>query len=358
MSAAAGPFAATLFDGQSALRRPVTVSLDAAGTALRIDPDDGTGEDVAVADLAVLPATGSGEARIGRAGQPGWRLVFAGSLPAALVPVLRPPPRYGALIDRYGLWRAALGFAAVSGALALIVATAPRWLAPLVPRAVEQRIGAALVGDLADGTCHTPAGDAALARLVRTVDLPGQPPVRAQVVKVPMVNAVALPGDRVVLFSGLFGQLHDPEAVAGVVAHELGHARKHHVMQALIREFGFSLLFSGASGAMPARVAQLTGLRYSREAEAEADAFARDRLVAARISPLPTAAFFDVMARQEPGGEWTAMLGSHPASAERAALFKAAARPGQDRTVLTAAEWTALSRICTDDRHARSLLGI
>lgn len=350
----AGPFPAALFDGQSARRHAVLV--EPAGEGLRITGPGDTVTMVAGRTLERLPR-GPGGDRLARAGHPGWRLEFADGLPAPLAACLAPPRHYGGWIDRIGLGRAALVFAGVSAALVGVVLTAPQWLGPLVPMSVERRIGEALVGDLASATCHTPAGDAALAKLVRAVDLPGQPPVRAQVVKVGMINAVALPGNRIVLFSGLFDELKDPDAVAGVVAHELGHARKRHVMQALLREFGLSLVLAGSSGAMPTQLARVTGLRYSRGAEAEADDFARARLSAAGISPLPTAGFFTRAARHEPSGPWLAMLGSHPASTDRAAAFRAAARPGAVyRPALSPAEWQALARICTEDRRARPLL--
>lgn len=355
MSPSEEPYPAALFDGHSGRRHAVTVAVTAAG--LSIVPEDGTAATVPFAELERLPASPGGE-RLARRWRPGWRLDFAEGVPAELAARLPRPARYGGWIDRFGLARVVVVCGLVSAGLVALVLTAPRWLAPLVPMAAERRIGDALVGDFAESTCHTPAGDAALAALVRRVDLPGSEPVRPQVLKFGMVNAVALPGNRLVLFSGLLDDLKDPDAVAGVVAHELGHARKRHVMQAMLREFGLATLLAGASGAVPGQVIQVGGLHYTREAEAEADAFARERLAAAAISPLPTAQFFDRIAAQEPGGEWTAMLESHPASAARARAFRAALRPGQAyRPALTPAEWQALARICRDDPKAKPVLG-
>lgn len=355
MIPAGEPHRAALFDGHSGRRHAVTVA--AIGDGLTVAPDDGAPVVVPWAELEQLPP-GPGGAKLARRGRPGWRLDFAEGLPPELAARLSPPARYGGWIDRFGLARVAVAGALASAALLAMVLTAPRWLAPLVPMAVERRIGDALVGDFAESTCHTPAGDAALAKLVREVDLPGAEPVRPQVLKFGMINAVALPGNRLVLFSGLLDGVRNPDTVAGVVAHELGHARKRHVMQAMLREFGLATLLAGASGAVPQQLVQVGGLRYSREAEAEADHFARERLAAVGISPLPTAQFFETMAAQEPGGEWTAILASHPASAARAREFRAAARPGQRfRPALLPAEWQALAQICRDDRQARPVLG-
>ena len=345
---------AILFDGRSARRHEIAIGRDAGD--LLIVHETGAIERIA---LAALERQGSGPwgDRLVRPDQPGWRLDIPGGLPTALAAALPAPHRYGRWIDRMGLGRAAVAFAAISAALVGVVLTAPQWLGPLVPLPLERRIGEALVGDLASATCHTPAGDAALAKLMASVDLPGQAPVRAQVLKVGMINAAALPGNRVVLFSGLFDEMKDPDAVAGVVAHELGHARKRHVMQALLRELGLSVVLAGTSGTVPVQLAKVTGLRYSREAEAEADAFARDRLAAAAISPAATGAFFAKAAKEEPAGPWMVMLASHPASADRAKAFGGAVdRSRRYRSALSPAEWQALSRMCDEDKRVKPLL--
>ena len=41
-----------------------------------------------------------------------------------------------------------------------------------------------------------------------------------------MVNAVALPGGRIILFQGLIDKAKSADEVAGVLAHELGHLRR------------------------------------------------------------------------------------------------------------------------------------
>lgn len=350
-----GAWSADLHDGLSARRHRVAVALE--GDALQIDRADGVRERVPLADLARRDAGQEGD-RLVRPAVPGWRLDFPGGVPALLAQHMPAPANYGGWIDRIGVWRASVGFAALSAALVAAVLAAPEWVAPLIPHSVERRMGTAMVGDFAEATCHTPAGDAALAHLVQQLDLPGQPPVQPQVVRFGIVNAFALPGDRIVLFSGLFDDVKDPDAIAGVVAHELGHVRKRHVLHAVLRQLGISVIMAGTSGALPQQLAQISGLRYSRSAEAEADAFARDRLAWARISPLPTAQFFTRLATQEPDARWAAMLNSHPPSQDRAAAFRASLRPNiAYHPALSPAEWHALSRICADDKAAKPLIG-
>ena len=51
------------------------------------------------------------------------------------------------------------------------------------------------------------------------------PSVQSAVLATPVPNAFALPGGKVYLFSGLLAKAQNPDEIAGVLAHELGHLR-------------------------------------------------------------------------------------------------------------------------------------
>ena len=162
-----------------------------------------------------------------------------------------------------------------------------------------------------------------------------------------MVNAVALPGGQVMLFDGLVQQADSPEELAGVLAHEVGHVRERHVMTALLRQFGLSILLAGADSGLAA-------MGYSRDAEREADDYARARMAQSNISPMGAAGFFERMAESQGDNEdapavigW---LASHPSSGERAEAYRAAAEEDTDYPpVLTEAEFAALKSMCAQD---------
>ena len=76
-----------------------------------------------------------------------------------------------------------------------------------------------------------------------------------EMVHVGMVNAVALPGGRMVLFDGLLDEASNADAVAGVVAHEVAHVRGRHVASAMVRQLGLGTvvtLFGGGAVALRA----------------------------------------------------------------------------------------------------------
>lgn len=351
---------ALLYDGISALRHAVTVCRQAdtlvlAGETIAADT-------VPAAALVVrdsLPES----LLLGRSDRPDWRLLLPLDAPPALLEGVARRGRFGRWVDRIGFVPAVVVGAAVSGAIVLGVMNLPRWLAPRIPTAWEQGIGDDAVGDLAANTCHTPQADAALAALVAQLDdggagtgKTGGGAIRVELVKVADINAVALPGGRILVFDGLVRNIGSPDALAGVIGHEIGHVRQRHVMQAMLRQFGMSMVLSGFRSGLGNTLGQMTTLRYSRDAESEADVWSRQRLAAAGISPVPTARFFAAAAEAETYRAPAVLgyLASHPESGLRAEAFANAWRAGTPyRPALTPAQFVAIARACTDDPRVR-----
>ncbi|MDG5747956.1 M48 family metallopeptidase [Qipengyuania sp. XHP0207] len=342
--------AASWYDGKSALRHEGSASWDGLDRLSLAAPTSHIA--VPLSDLEF------GEARsetiiYRRASEPDFRLTLPAAMPPGLSRHLPEKQVYGGWIDRVGLGRAAVGFGLVSIAAVALFMTAPDWLGPRVPESWERNLGQAMIGDFGGRLCSTPDGDAALAKLLDEVD-PAQTQVNARVANIDMVNAVALPGAQVLLFDGIIQQAESPEELAGVLAHEVGHVRERHVMTALLRQFGMSVLLAGANTGVGDTVFGLAAMGYTRDAEREADRYARARLAESNISPLGAAGFFERMAEEYgDDGESNAVVGwlaSHPAAGERARDFRNAAREGADYPpVLSDAEFDALKTMCADD---------
>ena len=284
---------------------------------------------------------------------PDFRLFLPNDLPPGLASQLRGKSEYGAWVDKLGLGKAAAIFSAVSVAAVALFMTAPDWLGPRIPASWERNIGEAMVGDFGGRICHTPEGDAALAKLLGKVD-PAREKVRAGIANMDMVNAIALPGGQVLLFDGLVQQAESPEELAGVLAHEVGHVRERHVMTALLRQFGLSVLLAGADSGLTNGAVGLASMGYSRDAEREADDYARARMAQSDISPLGAASFFERMAKEHGGEDNSpALLGwiaSHPSSNERAKAYRdAAAGRTAYPPAITDDEFEALKTMCADD---------
>ena len=203
--------------------------------------------------------------------------------------------------------------------------------------------------------CATAAGAAALGRLTDHLNGTADSPYtfRTQVVPHPTINALAMPGGYIVIFSGLLNFAETPDEVAGVLAHEMAHVIHRHVTTAVLRELGYALIFDLLSGGMAGGVVsvghELLSLSYSRDAEADADATGLKLLERAGIGALGFVAVWDRMRSREREGKDSAikppaLLSTHPDSEARAALARSA--PPTGTPALTAGEWHALKTIC------------
>lgn len=354
-------YSAWHFDGQSAVRRSVTIEL-VGDRFLLLEAETRHGPFL-LADLSYVGDQGP-SAVYGLQGRDGWRLGIAGTVPADIQAVLPRKYRYGRFIDRIGLGPASAAFAAISAAVIAVALWAPHWAAPLIPYSVEKRIGDTMIGDFGGRFCHSKAGSAALAKLTASLD-EHPADLRVDVAKIDVLNAVALPGHRVILFQGLVDQAKSPDEVAGVLAHEIGHVREHHVMQGLLRQLGLSVVLGGLDGTGGATFNNLMSVQYGREAEGEADAHSIAMLKRAGISPLPTAQFFDRLSgldgsKQVKGNAAVIMnyASSHPLSVKRKEQFERSASKGAAyRPALTPKEWTSLKSMCREDKAAKSGFG-
>lgn len=338
------------YDGVSALRR--SPSLEVADDGFYLTDEEGHSGPFAWNALQARDAVG-GDAVYGLAGTPGWRLGFSGTIPGDIRDRLPSGERYGRLVDRFGLVPATIAFAVVAAIVVVAVMKAPGLIAPLVPPSWEARMGDAMVGDFGGRLCDGPGGQAALDAMVRRIAPTGQR-LDVRVANVDMVNAVALPGGKIIIFRKLLDGAKSADEVAGVLGHEIGHVENRDVMQALLRQTGLSVLMMGTSGDAGGYFNALLSATYSRDAESKADGSAIAALSAADISPRPTAAFFERLAGLEKslGKTATALsyVSSHPLSVERERRFSGSAVAGKAyRPALTAQQWTALKQICSAD---------
>ena len=233
-------------------------------------------------------------------------------------------------------------------------------LAQRTPLSFERQMGEsfdAQVG-LALPACTGKEGQAALASFGRRIGQAGDSAfdIRVRAVHAPMVNAFALPGGSILVTDELIDMAETPDELSAVIAHEVAHVEKRHVMQAVWRSLGFGLLLDavvgGGSGAGQQAVllaGSATNLRYSREAEAEADARGQELLHVQGLSSQGMAAFFQRLSAKGEGARSAAvkeLLSDHPDSARRVRLSHARGRPGA--TAFTAEEWSAIRSACAD----------
>lgn len=200
------------------------------------------------------------------------------------------------------------GLAALVAIGYLAMTVLPQQIAGLLPQSWRSNMGNQVVNSLVGTTkrCETPGSQAAtsamLAALAESgIDLPS---VSIQIYDMSLVNAFAAPGGRIVLTRGLIAESSDPAELTGVLAHELGHVYHLHPEAQLVRFAGLQILISAVSGGGGGDLASnaaglVTILRYTREAEHEADVFARDVMQKAKVDPIGLKHFFEKIMKLE-----------------------------------------------------------
>lgn len=230
-----------------------------------------------------------------------------------------------------------------------------------VPVSWEESVGRSAMAYLAspERRCGDPQLEGAVTEIMEALTAPGpRAPytLRVDVVNLPVVNALALPGGHVLVFRGLLEQTRSPEELAGVLAHELQHVLRRHATRAMIQNMSTGLLLTAVTGDVTGPLAYglqtaraLGDLRYSRGAEEEADVEGVKMLLAARIDPAGMLAFFDVLQKQEGSdGEAFKYLSTHPLARDRVARLKAMAADwrGTPVKLLPGKDWAELATRC------------
>lgn len=171
-----------------------------------------------------------------------------------------------------------------------------------------------------------------LGKLVRAI--PPQPfEFRSSVVLHPSLNAFAVPGGYVCVFTGLIMNMENEAELAGVLAHELAHVTQRHVAARMERAQFLTLgallvavagvALGGPAGAAAATTALGAGqsamLNYSRLDESEADNLGLQYLMAAGYPPKGMTGGFRVLRQKSwmSGVNIPTYLSTHPAIGDR-----------------------------------------
>ncbi len=353
------------YDGRTAARHAVTATV--METGLRIARGDDSTLWWPYEEIRQVAGDVAGEPlRLERGREPAEALVVYDSGLAEAIATFAPKARAHLRRPLRGWPLLRLTLLAAGGAVAL-GAVLYLWGIPLladtvaarVPVAWEERLGAAVVEPVISETdrCGEPGGVAAIDRIIRTLSAASPSPYtyRVTVVKVPLVNAFAAPGGYIVIFRGLLDKTPTPEALAGVIAHEMQHVIQRHGTRNLIRDLSLRALIAmisgdGGLGRVLETGGTLAGLRYTRSDEAAADRGGMRQLAAARIDPEGLITFMQAIQTEEgnlPGA--LVYLSNHPSTADRlAALRRQAAEVSfPPIPLLPDYSWSDISKICT-----------
>lgn len=140
-------------------------------------------------------------------------------------------------------------------------------------------------------------------------------------------NALALPGGTLVLTDELVA-VAEPDALLGVLAHELGHVQRRHAtrmaVEGALLASGVAVIIGDITSVLASAPLLLATLSFSRAHELEADCYALATLQRAGLSALPLASLLETIADAPSGGtnSRSVVLSSHPSTPARAQLLR------------------------------------
>lgn len=103
--------------------------------------------------------------------------------------------------------------------------------------------------------------------------------LKVSVIRSPEINAFAVPGGHIYIYTGLLDRMQDYRQLAALLGHELAHVQGRHSLKSMMRQAASGLViatvFGDVSGLSPWLVSRADDFRqldYSRSLESEADA--------------------------------------------------------------------------------------
>jgi predicted Zn-dependent protease len=168
-------------------------------------------------------------------------------------------------------------------------------------------------------------------------------PYQARVVNSSDINAFALPGGFIYVHRGLIEAARTEGELAGVIAHEMAHVALRHgtaqVSKAYAAQLGVGALgqiLGGGNRGNSSQIWNVIGnlglstlfLKFSRNAEDEADSLGARMMAQAGYNPVEMANFFDLLQQQQRRNPSSVeqFFSSHPAPANRSNHIRTEAR--------------------------------
>lgn len=231
-------------------------------------------------------------------------------------------------------WLLTIPLALPLGFIALCVA-AYLWVLPWVSERLAMRLppdtdvsfGDAMFQQMRGTLAIDEEGSAQLQAFGDALALAPSFKLKLHLVKDEQVNAFALPGGHIVVYTGILDRMEKPGELAALLAHEGTHVERRHSTRALARDMSGTLFLSlllgdlgGITGVLAQKGDELRGLSYSRDLETEADTTGQRRMHLNGVDPQGMVDLLNLLDREAKDvPEGMAFLSSHPLTKERIA---------------------------------------
>lgn len=225
-------------------------------------------------------------------------------------------------------------------------------IAHMLPRDWEEPLGETIYDGMDLETCDTRIYDPIHASLMDRFGVESglRQFIKVSVVKSDTKNAIALPGGRIVLYSGLLKDMDSPEQYAAVLGHEISHQESRHfaagIARAVLLTGVWHIVLGDLTGVLfldPMTIMNLIDRSYSRAQETSADEGAARYLNNAGISLEPGASFLNKLSKLS--GEIPEFLSTHPLDG-RGEAFLSYQQAGASSTAFSREQFERLKKSC------------
>lgn len=201
----------------------------------------------------------------------------------------------------------------------LVVPWLSEKIATTIEPGTEQRFGNAIYNALALNDREDKVASATLNDFFAAMDVKTVYDVRITVVESNIVNAFALPGGNIVVYTGLLHQLNAYPELAALLSHEFVHVNNKHATRSIFRKLGSRIFlglvfgnFGSVTSVLIDKADEFKSLKYSRSLEKEADQQGLSILLERKIDPEGFSALFNRLRASAPASAMPEFFASHP----------------------------------------------
>ena len=216
-----------------------------------------------------------------------------------------------------------LGFIAVIISIVGLLIDNLVWV---IPTRIEQQLGVLIVPAYEKLAQPSPIQDTLnqlLNKLELNLPLEQRKGRDYQILYVPekIVNALAIPGDRIVIFSGLIEQAKSENELMMVLGHELGHFANRDHLRSLLRELILPISLASVTGnndwlvSVASSAAVFNDAKYSQSQESQADKLGLELLYKTYSHVAGATDFFNKLSKKENSN--LDFFSTHPAPKQR-----------------------------------------
>ncbi|HOZ87468.1 MAG TPA: M48 family metallopeptidase [Bacteroidia bacterium] len=208
------------------------------------------------------------------------------------------------------------------------------WAAGKAVGLISEDLEIKLGNNLSEVYLREPLNDSAnfyANRFARNFDLQTKYPIHIYVIESEEINAFAVPGGNIFVYSGLIKKMNTYEELAALLGHEATHVIKRHSLKNILSSAASGMLISAFFGDMNglslwavSKADEFKQLDYSRDLETEADQHGLKLMVHNKVSPKGMLDLLEVLKKES--AEMPSMmkyLSTHPETEERIKLVLA-----------------------------------